>query len=62
MRAKPYLLTAVFLISCGIFCISCFKVAGLGYLGPWEFVMGLSALVWGYLTRALYDYLKEEKQ
>lgn len=58
MKAKPYLLTAVFLISCGIFCISCFKVAGAGYLERWEAVMAVSALAWGYFTCALYDYVR----
>lgn len=58
MRAKPYIVTALFLISCIIFCISCFEVAGLGYIDRWEAVMAASALAWGYLTRALYDYVR----
>lgn len=61
MKAKPYLLTAVFLISCGIFCISCFKVAGAGYLERWEAVMTASALAWGYLTHVLYVYARGVK-
>lgn len=58
MRTKPYILTALFLISCGIFCISCFQVSGTGYLSRWEAVMAVSALAWGYFTRALYDYAR----
>lgn len=58
MRAKPYILTALFLISCGIFCISCFKVAGPGYLDRWDAVMAVSALAWGYFTCALSYYAR----
>lgn len=61
MKAKPYILTVLFLISCGIFCISCFQVAGASYLSRWEAVMSASALAWGYLMHVLYDYARGVK-
>lgn len=57
-RAKPYLLAFVYTVSCIVFCISCFKVAGTGYIERWEAVMAVSALAWGYFTRVLYDYVR----
>lgn len=58
MRAKPYILTALFLISCGIFCISCFKIAGTAYLETWEAIGMISGVVAGFSARAVYDYIR----
>lgn len=57
-RSKPYLLTFAYTVSCIVFCISAFKIAGTGYLETWEAIGMISGVVSGFTARAVYDYIR----